>query len=175
MTTIDTPQLRASIKIDAPPALVWALVSDVRRMAEWSPQVSSVRLKGEGGPVLGARFTNLNKQRELEWVTHGEVVRFEPGREVAFRIEENWVIWSLSLAPAGDGTRLVQRRETPDGISALSRELIDAHFGGQSAFTASMQEGMTETLAAIKATAEARPGACSGVEPRSELDHLRPA
>lgn len=124
-------------------------------MAEWSPQVASVRLKGEGGPVLGARFTNLNKQGELEWVTHGEVVRFEPGREVAFRIEENWVIWSLRLSPSGDGTRLVQRRETPDGISALSRELIDAHLGGQSAFTASMQEGMTETLAAIKATAEA--------------------
>ena len=57
--------------------------------------------------------------------------------------------------PAGDGTRLVQRRETPDGISALSRELVDAYLGGRSAFTASMQEGMTATLASIKATAEA--------------------
>jgi hypothetical protein len=52
---------------------------------------------------------------------------------------------------------------------------MDAHFGGQSAFTASLQEGMTETLAAIKATAEARPGTSSGVKPRSEPDHLRPA
>jgi uncharacterized protein YndB with AHSA1/START domain len=153
--TTDIPQLGASIEIDAPPALVWALVSDVSRMADWSPQVSSVRLKGEGGSVLGARFTNLNKQGELEWVTHGEVVRFEPDREVAFRIEENWVIWSLRLSPAGDGTRLVQRRETPDGISALSRELTDTHLGGQSVFTAWMQQGMTETLAAIKAAAEA--------------------
>ena len=155
MTAFEIPQLGASIKIDAPPALVWALVSDVRRMAEWSPQVSSVRLKGEGGSVLGARFTNLNKQGELQWVTHGEVVRFEPDREVAFRIEENWVIWSLRLTPAGDGTRLAQRRETPDGISALAREFADEHLGGQSAFTALMQEGMTQTLAAIKATAEA--------------------
>jgi uncharacterized protein YndB with AHSA1/START domain len=154
MTIFDIPQLGASIKIDAPPALVWALVSDVRRMAEWSPQVSSVRLKGVGGPVLGTRFTNLNRQGELEWVTHGEVVRFEPGREVAFRIEENWVIWSLRLSPVGDGTRLAQRRETPDGISALSREFTDAHLGGQSVFTASMQEGMAQTLAAIKAAAE---------------------
>ena len=116
--------------------------------------------------MLGARFTNLNKQRELEWVTHGEVVRFEPGREVAFRIEENCVIRSLSLAPAGDGTRLVQRRETRRHLRA-PRRAQRRDFGGQIAFTASMQEGMTETLAAIKATAEARPGACSGVEPRS--------
>ena len=62
MTTSDIPQLGASIEIDASPASVWALVSDVRRMAEWSPQVSSVRLKGEGGPVLGARFTNRDRR-----------------------------------------------------------------------------------------------------------------
>lgn len=152
MTTTDIPQLEASIDIAAPADAVWALVSDVRRMAEWSPQVASVRPKGE--PGLGQRFTNLNRAGDLEWVTHGEVVRFEPGRELAFRIEENWTVWSFSLSPEGDGTRLVQRRETPDGISPLSREFADAYLGGQEQFAATIREGMTETLASVKATAE---------------------
>jgi uncharacterized protein YndB with AHSA1/START domain len=152
MTTTDIPQLEASIDIAAPADEVWALVSDLGRMAEWSPQVTSVRPKGE--PGLGMRFTNLNRAGELEWATHGEVVRFEPGRELAFRIEENWTVWSFSLSPEGDGTRLVQRRETPDGLSELSRTAVETRFGGQEVFTASMRDGMSRTLAAIKAAAE---------------------
>lgn len=62
---------------------------------------------------------------ELRWTTHGEVVRLATEREVAFRIEENWVIWSFRLQPLpGGGTRLTQSRETPDGLSPLSLGLI---------------------------------------------------
>ncbi|MCV7066214.1 hypothetical protein H7H51_11660, partial [Mycolicibacterium farcinogenes] len=38
---------------------------------------------------LGSTFTNLNRLDELEWITHGEVVRYVPGEEIAFRIAEN--------------------------------------------------------------------------------------
>ena len=31
--------IEGSVEIAAPPATVWALVSDLRRMPEWSPQV----------------------------------------------------------------------------------------------------------------------------------------
>lgn len=154
MTGTPVPPLEQSIEIAAPPATVWALVSDVRRMAEWSPQVTSVRLKSDV-PGTGVRFTNRNRAGELAWITHGELVRFEPDRELAFRIEENWVVWSFSLSPAGEGTRLVQRRETPDGISPHSLRLTETYLGGQEAFTDTMRAGMAETLARIKAAAEA--------------------
>jgi uncharacterized protein YndB with AHSA1/START domain len=40
MTTTQQPaQLEATIEIDAPPAQVWALISDPRRMSAFSPQV----------------------------------------------------------------------------------------------------------------------------------------
>ena len=150
MTTREfAPLLEHSIEIDAPPAHVWALISDVGRMAEWSPQVESVRVKADV-PALGVRFTNKNSHGELEWVTHGEIVRFEPGRELAFRIDENWVIWSFRLDPTATGTRLTQRRETPEGISDFSLDLTDAYMGGQEAFTASLHDGMQQTLAAIR-------------------------
>lgn len=151
------PLLEHAIEIAATPAQVWALVSDVRRMAEWSPQVTSTRLRqGYESVALGAEFTNRNVHGELEWITRGEIVRFEPDRDIAFRIKENHAVWSFSVEPtATGGTLLTQRRETPNGISELALDYTDQHFGGQAAFTDSLRTGMRETLERVKAAAEA--------------------
>lgn len=154
MTRTFEPLLEHSVEIDAPSARVWELVSDVRRMPDWSPSVTSTRLRsGYERVELGTEFTNLNVLGEMEWKTHGTVVRFTPEREIAFRIEENWVVWSFTLDPTQHGTRLTQRRETPDGISELSLDLTEGYMGGQEAFTQSLREGMRETLDRIKAEA----------------------
>lgn len=147
--------LEDSIDIHAPVSRVWDLVCDVRRYPEWSPQVVSTRLRdGAEEVALGVQFTNLNREGDLEWKTRAEIVRFSVEREVAFRVEENWVVWGFSLEPTADGTRLVQRREAPDGVSELSAQLTDGFMGGQEAFTAAMRAGMRQTLAGIKAAAE---------------------
>lgn len=152
------PVLEQSVEISAPPADVWTLVSDVCRMPEWSPQVTSTRLrKGFETCELGTQFTNRNLFGELEWTTHAEIVRFEPERELAFRVEENWAIWSFHLAASGAGTTLTQRREVPEGITELSRELTDGFMGGQDAFSESLLSGMQDTLDRIKVAAEAEP------------------
>ena len=154
-TTVDTPDLLDSVHTAASPERVWSLVSDVRRMSEWSPQVESTRLRSGFESVrLGTQFTNRNRDGELVWTTHAEVVRFEPGWEIAFRIEENWVIWSFAIVPEQAGVELVQRREAPDGISDLSLELTNGFMGGVETFTASMRTGMRSTLERIKAEAE---------------------
>ena len=65
----EVPEIETSIEIDAPAERVWAMVSDLGRMPEWSPQVVSTRIKGDGEVALGTRFTNLNEQGEMRWVT----------------------------------------------------------------------------------------------------------
>jgi len=147
------PVLEDSVEIEAPAGRVWEVVSDVRRMAEWSPQVESTRLaEGIVEIELGARFTNLNRQGELIWKTHGTVVRFDVDREFAFRIEENWTVWSFQLEETDHATVvLTQRREAPEGVSDLSQEWIETFMGGHTAFTETMRAGMTETLAGIRA------------------------
>lgn len=153
---MNAPTLEDSVHIDAPVGSVWTLVSDVRRMPEWSPQVDSTRLRdGFDSVALGAQFTNRNSAGDLVWTTHAEVVRFEPEREIAFRVEENWVIWSFIVTPDGSGTLLTQKRAAPDGVSDLSLELTNGFMGGVEVFTASMRAGMRETLDRIKAQAEA--------------------
>lgn len=152
----DVPLLQDRETIAAAPAAVWALVGDPTRMPEWSPQVDSTRLAdGATACTVGTRFTNRNVQGELAWITHGEVVRHEPGRVLAFRIEENWAVWSFELEPIADGgTVLHQRREAPEGISELSRQLTDAYLGGMEALTTNLRAGMRETLTRIRAAAE---------------------
>lgn len=151
----DPNDLQHSVRIDATPEHVWTLVSDLRRMPEWSPQVTSTRLREGHALGDGAEFTNRNRSGELEWTTHGRIVAFEPARALAFRIEENWAVWSFELAPDGDGTVLTQRRTTPEGISPLSLELTDAYLGGLESFTRQLDEGMAQTLDRIRAAAEA--------------------
>jgi uncharacterized protein YndB with AHSA1/START domain len=157
--------VEVGLDIEAPPAVVWELVRDPRRMAEWSPQVRSSSLAdvtdGDVHDVdreisVGTRFVNVNEEGDdLEWTTHGEVVRLDPPRELAFRIEENWAVWSLTLEPlAGGRTRVVERRETPDGLSELALDLTDAFMGGQRLFTRNLRAGMQETLLRIRDAAE---------------------
>ena len=130
-------------------------MTDVPRMASWSPQVVRSTVKG-GNVRQGATFRNLNRQGLLFWPTAARVVRFEPHRDFAFRVRENRTIWSFELADNGrGGTTLTQRREAPDGISALSVGLTRGLLGGTESFVRRLEQGMQETLAKIKAEVEA--------------------
>jgi uncharacterized protein YndB with AHSA1/START domain len=147
-------QLEASIEIAAPPAQVWALVTDLPRMREWSPMTRRTWVRG-GTVRQGARFANLNGSGLKAWPTTGKVVRFTPHSDFAFRIAENRVVWSYALEPTADGgTRVTSRRETPDGISALSTTLTKVVLGGVPGFTDELQRGMQATLERLKAAAE---------------------
>lgn len=154
MPLTDVPQLEESVEIDASPARVWELVRDPRNMSRWSPQTWRSFLRGGGEVREGARFLNVNHKGLLVWPTRSKVVRFTPEREIAWRVRDNYTIWSLQLEPSGTGTRLVQRRETPQGISDVSAKLTDRMMGGQERFTAALRAGMQQTLQQIKADAE---------------------
>ena len=152
METTYEPLIEDTVEIAAPPAQVWALVTDLPRMASWSPQVVRTFVRG---PVRrGSRALNLNREGWKVWPTRSEVVDLEPHRRFAFRVLENRTVWSFTLEPTPGGTRLTQRRETPQGVSRVSVALVDRALGGQEAFTASLRAGMRTTLERIRAEAE---------------------
>ncbi len=146
-------ELVESIEISAPPAQVWALVTDLAQMSQRSPQVWRTFVRG--GPVqLGTRTVNINRRGALFWPTRSEVVRFEPHREFAFRIKDNRAIWSFRLSETERGTEVRHRREVPDGIAPISTRLVKAVLGGTEQFTSELREGMQQTLMRLKAEAE---------------------
>src|SRR5699024_882326 len=146
--------IESSIEIDAPPARVWEIVSEVRNAPQWSSQAVKVLALG-GRTTAGTRSLNINKQGKLIWPTTAKVVEFEPGRRIANRVIENTSIWAFELEPTdAGGTRLVERRETPHGTSALSQFLVDKVFKDQPTFTEELGHGVSTSLTRIKALAE---------------------
>lgn len=148
------PLLEQSTEIAATPEKVWSIVSDLKRMGEWSPQCRKVIVRG-GTVRLGAKTINVNKRGLLVWPTTGTVVRFEPNRQIAYKITENRTVWGFEITPTDTGVRLTERREAKNGqTTKVSSTLIDLAMGGTESFDAELEEGMRETLVKIKAAAE---------------------
>ncbi|MFC5679388.1 SRPBCC family protein [Aeromicrobium endophyticum] len=148
------PLIQHSIEIAAPPAAVWAIVSDLRRMGEWSPQC--VRMTVLGREVgVGTRTINLNRDGWKRWPTSSRVVVFEPEQTLAFRVPINRTVWTYELEPSASGTVLTESRRAPSGVSRLSNIAVGAALGGTEAFEASLSDGIRRTLERIKAEAEA--------------------
>src|SRR5690606_19109669 len=117
--------IESSIEIDAPPARVWEVISDVRNATQWSSQAFKVIALG-GRTTKGTRALNINKRGPLFWPTTSRVVEFEPGRRFANRINENTTVWVFELEPTpSGGTRLTERREVPEGLTAISKILTE--------------------------------------------------
>ncbi|AGP62423.1 hypothetical protein OEM_08870 [Mycobacterium intracellulare subsp. yongonense 05-1390] len=144
--------MQAHVDINAPVAKVWELISDLRRMPEWSPQC---RWMKPFGPVRqGTRTLNLNRRNRMFWPTTCTVVEIVPDRKLAFRVDTNNTIWSYELEPAGEGTRVIESRHAENGVTAFSNLSVKALFGGTDNFEHELLDGMNASLARIKAAAE---------------------
>lgn len=146
------PLLRAEVDIDAPPSKVWGLVSDFRRMPQWSPQCRWMRLLGPLRP--GTRTLNFNRRNRLYWPTTCTVVDVIPEQKLAFRVDTNHSISCYELEPQGEGTRLTESRHAENGVTPFSSLTVNALFGGNAKFERELLEGMNASLAKIKDAAE---------------------
>src|SRR2546423_8675121 len=94
----------------APPESVWALVSDVTRMGEWSPETVGCEWIGDRKePVVGARFKGRNQSGWRKWSTVCTVVEAAPGASFAFDVKAGPVDvsrWKYQFEPADRGARV---------------------------------------------------------------------
>ena len=83
----DAAEVKVTQAIGAPAERVWAMVSDVTRMGEWSPENEDAKwLRGATGPEKGATFEGTNRNGNKKWKTIGRIIEAEPGRLFAFRV-----------------------------------------------------------------------------------------
>ena len=144
--------LQAQVDINAPASKVWALISDFRRMPEWSPQCRW--MKAFGPLRQGTRTLNLNRRKRMLWTTTCTVVEVIPETRLAFRVNENRTIWTYELEPNGEGTRVIESRHAENGVTAFSNLSVNALFGGTANFERELLAGMNSSLTNIKAAAE---------------------
>lgn len=157
-----------SIAVDAPPEVVWPLVSDPANYARWSPEATGVRRRGGSGTWrVGDVFVGSNKAW-LRWSTTCTVTAADAGRgEFAFDVDfARFAIarWSYSVTPTPDGGCVVTESWT-DRRSGVLGALIKPSgvlIGrGIDAATHNAQT-MRATLAALKAEVEAASGGAGG-------------
>jgi uncharacterized protein YndB with AHSA1/START domain len=144
--------ISASVDIAAPPDRVWALVGDVTRMPEWSPELRRLRLLGRGPVRPSSTLLGVNRRGWAAWPTSSTVTRLEPGRAVAWRTRESGATWTYELEAADGGTRLTGRRDLPR-FTALTT-LLGPVIGGAAGHDRELAEGIRTTLGRIKDAVE---------------------
>jgi uncharacterized protein YndB with AHSA1/START domain len=119
---------RATVHINAPPEKVYAMITDVTRMGEWSPEcVRAEWIGGATGPVAGARFKGHNKLGLARWSTKPTVKVADAGKEFAFETGKPGkgdTRWTYRLSPKDGGTDLTESFEAlryPGFMKLVSR------------------------------------------------------
>jgi uncharacterized protein YndB with AHSA1/START domain len=146
------PILQAQVDINAPVTKVWDLVSDLKKMSQWSPQCRV--MKPIGLLRQGSRTINLNRRGLMFWPTTCRITEFVPEKKLAFRVNENHTVWTYELEPTEAGTRLIETRHAENGTTAVSNFLVSNLMGGIPSFEQELVEGMNASLTRIKAAAE---------------------
>ena len=70
--------------IAAPADVLYAMVSDLSRMGEWSPENVGGGWRRGSGPTVGGRFKGRNARGLARWTTNVEVTAAESGRLFEF-------------------------------------------------------------------------------------------
>lgn len=152
-------EVTESITIAASPAALYEALSDVRRMARWSPECFAVLVyaRHDGRP---ARFAGFNRRGPWLWFTTCRVSTARPGEEFAFDVTTFGMPvsrWSYRLAAAPDGTEMTELTEAwLDRRNGGSR-LLGRIFTGRVANERepANREGMRTTLTRLKRELEA--------------------
>jgi hypothetical protein len=154
MTTAS--QGEATVDISAPADRVYAIVADVTRMGERSPECYRCQwLDGATHAAVGARFKGFNRLGVLRWSTTCRIDSAEPGKEFAFTVlsgkgrEETR--WRYLLEALGATTRLTESYEFL-WCPAIAR-VAEVPFPRDK----QLRRGLRQTLDRIKANAERQP------------------
>jgi uncharacterized membrane protein len=67
---------------------VFSFACDYRNDVRWRSGVVKMNLEPEGVPILGTRSREEMRFMGRLLITHAEVVRLEPGHEIAFRVTD---------------------------------------------------------------------------------------
>ncbi len=110
--SVMTPDLEVSRDIAASPEAVFAAVSDISRMGEWSPETHAAAWnEGSDGPAVGAVFTGHNRNGDKEWTTEAVVVECVENQRFAFdcRVGDYvFASWAYSIEPTEAGCRVTE-------------------------------------------------------------------
>jgi len=147
---------KVSVWIDAPPAEVWDLVTDVTRIGEFSPETFEARwTRGSTGPEVGAHFKGHVKRNGVgpTYWSLCRVTRCEPEQVFEFAVGTDAMTvnnWGYELAPQDGGTLVTEYFRMEPSIATRLYWTVLGTLRGRT-----NRNGMRTTLERMKAVLEA--------------------
>ena len=144
-----------SLHMDAPPEKVWALVTDVTRIGEFSPETFEGKwTRGSTGPAVGATFAGHVKRNGVGptyWspcvvtkCVENELFEFSVGTE---KVAVN--NWGYRLEAEGSGTKVTEYFRLEPMLPIRLYWSLMGHLRGRT-----NEKGMRTTLERMKAVVE---------------------
>jgi hypothetical protein len=145
--------------IEASPEVLYAILSDVTRTPERTPDVVKCEwIDGATGPAVGARFKSLNTVGHgPKWNNKSTVTVADPGKEFSFARKEfmgGVLEWRHQLVAEGSGTRVIESYEVTKPLALGGWFIIGVVFGMKDRQT-DLQESMQQSLGILAGLAEA--------------------
>lgn len=107
-----TPDVEVSHEIAASPDAVFAAITDVTRMGDWSPETHRAEWNdGFDGPALGAVFTGHNRFGGNEWSTEATIVELVENERFFFDCAVGDFVfssWGYVIEPTDGGCRVTE-------------------------------------------------------------------
>lgn len=122
-------KLTVSRDIAASPDVVYAAITDVTRMGEWSEECFACEWhEGFDGPVVDAMFDGHNRHGRHEWTSQGRVIQADPGRAFAFEcsmFDLHFSTWGYRIEPTATGCRVAEWSEDlrPESVLEFSKQM----------------------------------------------------
>ena len=119
MVDVDNSRaMRFVIDVSAAPSVAWALISDIGRHAEWSPQEFEATKETAGSVGVGSRYRTAGRKGARKGVlrtTEVVVTAFEPTRSFAFESTERAGVYrtTFHIEPSGSGSRIERVVQPP--------------------------------------------------------------
>ena len=142
-----TPDVQVSREIAASPAAVFAALTDITRMGEWSPETVSAEWNdGATHADVGATFTGHNRNGDNEWVTEATIVELVPDERFFFDCSVRGFVfskWGYTIEPTDGGCTVTESTQDLRPESALE---YSARISGVTDRLAHNRAGIEATL-----------------------------
>lgn len=143
----------ATVTINRPATEVFAAISDITRMGEWSPECTGGRWVAPAtGPAVGATFEGDNAVRVgpitlKRWTTTSEVTECVPDKVFEF-VAEGYSTWRYELTESSGATTVTESfsHKPAQGAQKLLYSLARRD--------TALVKGMQKTVERIKAALE---------------------
>lgn len=152
------PDLSIARDVAASPEAVFAAITDVTRMGEWSPENHANEWKdGATEASVGARWVGHNRNGDHEWSTESRVAELVPNQRFTFECiapdynDFHFATWRFDLEATDGGCRVTQSWQ--DLRPEASRQGVSP-ISGVGDRVAHNRDGMERTLAGLAAAVE---------------------